>query len=221
MDLSRLPGDVNTSNENREANREGEAPAEPSFCVGSADRAPHASIEPFPTRRHPVHGIKFVDGQPTIIFDTICTKHRAITLANNTFHDAFRCVATGATAWLMGRYVIMPDHIHFFAGDCDSDVPYENWITYLKSQLTKTWNRRHQPGGRGDPSWRGELGGRGSRRAVHDDFRWQPDHWDTRIRSAEIYEEKWQYFLNNPVRKGLVSSPGDWPFQGEIFELRW
>jgi hypothetical protein len=83
-----------------------------------------------------------------------------------------------------------------------------------------------------------QTGGRGSRRAeTHDDrkaqqelrpptptsseFRWQTDHWDTRVRTAEIYEEKWLYFLNNPVRKGLVNKPEDWPYQGEIFELRW
>ena len=100
--------------------REGEAPAEPRRA-----------------RRHPVHGIKYVEGQPTIIFDTMCTKGRTPAFANVEFHSTFRAVAGNATAWLMGRYVIMPDHIHFFAGDVGRDIPYENWIKYLKSQLTK------------------------------------------------------------------------------------
>jgi REP element-mobilizing transposase RayT len=179
-----------------------------------------------PSRRHPAHGIKCVDGQPTIIFDTLCTKDRAAVLACDEFHCVFRNVAADATAWTMGRYVIMPDHIHFFAGDVGSNTSYEKWVKYLKSQITKRY-----------------LGGRGSRRAVAEEnietarreprppvpqerrsplpFRWLTDHWDRRVRSAESYEEKWQYFLNNPVRAGLVTKPEDWPFQRELFEIRW
>jgi putative transposase len=188
--------------------------------MNTEQREGEAPAEPLAKRRHPIHDIKYVDGQPTIIFDTICTKDRQPVLANAEFHSVFREVATKATAWLMGRYVIMPDHIHFFAADVGNVISYENWITYLKSQFTK------------------QLGGRGSRRTVGHSpeaaqqeprppinagaqFRWQIDHWDTRVRKAEIYEEKWLYFLNNPVRKGLVSKPEDWPFQGEVFELRW
>jgi putative transposase len=206
--------------------REGEAPAEPNQGF-EPNREDEALADPLRNRRHPVHGIKYVDGQPTIIFDTLCVKNRAPILACDEFHDAFREVAESSTAWLMGRYVIMPDHMHFFAGDVGSDISYENWVKYLKSQITKRYL-----GGQGS---RRAAGGRGSRRADADQdigqaprerrppmpFRWLTDHWDTRVRNAEVYEEKWQYCLNNPVRKGLVSHPSDWPFQGEIFELRW
>jgi putative transposase len=168
-----------------------------------------------------VHGIKYVDGQPTIIFDTLCVKHRRPVLACDRFHRIFCDVAANATAWLLGRYVIMPDHIHFFAADVGGEIAYENWVTYLKSQLTK------------------RLGGRGSRRAVESrsaaarqeprppqsaapaPFQWLTDHWDCRVRNSDAYEQKWQYFLNNPVRNRLVARPEEWPFQGEIFELRW
>jgi REP element-mobilizing transposase RayT len=202
---------MNIINREDEAAREGEAPAEP-----------HVK------RRHPAHGIKYVDGQPTIIFDTFCTKHRSPALANDAFHSLFREVATSATAWLMGRYVIMPDHIHFFAADIGSKISYENLITYLKSQITKGRGSRAES--------KVNSGGRGSRRAdrqprgaaqqelrppIVAEFRWQTDHWDTRVRNAEIYEQKWLYFLNNPVRKGLVTCSEDWPYQGEIFELMW
>jgi hypothetical protein len=95
-----------------------------------------------PSRRHPAHGIKYVDGQPTIIFDTICIKPRKPVLACDEFHAAFQQVAASATAWLMGRYVIMPDHIHVFAGEVGGNIEYENWITYLKSQLTKALGGR-------------------------------------------------------------------------------
>jgi putative transposase len=183
--------------------------------------------DPLPKRRHPAHGIKVVESQPTIIFDTICTKDRGPFLANDDFHNIFRDVAANAKAWLLGRYVIMPDHIHFFAGHDGGDIPYENWVKYLNSQLTKSLGRRDShPGGRGS-----RPGGRGSRRAAPlvpapgsagaSPSPWQTDHWDTRVRNADAYDHKWQYVLNNPVRAGLVAKPDDWPYQGEIFQLAW
>ena len=35
---------------------------------------------------------------------------------------------------------------------------------------------------------------------------WQSDHWDTRLRSGESYDAKWEYVRNNPVRAGLVKT---------------
>ena len=146
-------------------------------------------------RKRPAHGILYVDGQPTIIFDTVCTKDRIPWLANDEVHELFRSVWTNATGWLLGRYVVMPDHIHFFAAAVDPQISYENWIKYWKSQFTKQHNT---------PS-----------------HRWQTDHWDRRMRTELAYEEKWLYVLDNPVRKGLVTHAADWPYQGEIHELRW
>jgi putative transposase len=51
--------------------------------------------------------------------------------------------------------------------------------------------------------------------------RWQEGYWDTTIRRSEDLESKWEYVRNNPVRKGLVGNPDDWPFQGEINVLEW
>ncbi len=51
--------------------------------------------------------------------------------------------------------------------------------------------------------------------------RLQADHWDTRLRSGESDDAKWEYVRNNPIRAGLVADAGDWPFQGELNELRW
>jgi len=50
---------------------------------------------------------------------------------------------------------------------------------------------------------------------------WLPDHWDTRIRSAEDYAEKLAYVRMNSLRRKLVANPEDWPYQGQIFELQW
>ena len=50
---------------------------------------------------------------------------------------------------------------------------------------------------------------------------WQRDFWDTQMRSRAHYDEKWAYVRMNPVRQGLVRSPGEWPFQDEVFPLAW
>jgi REP element-mobilizing transposase RayT len=146
-------------------------------------------------RKHPTHGVLHVDGQPTVIFDTVCTKDRVAWLTNDVVHQILRDVWRAADAWHMGRYVIMPDHIHFFAAATISTIPYDNWVRYWKSQFTK----RYKVSG-------------------HD---WLADHWDVRMRSAAHYEDKWLYVRRNPVRHGLVASPDHWPYQGEIHLIRW
>ena len=171
---------------------EGEAPAEPPI-----EHANHS----FPVRKHPVHGVKTdIDG-PIVIFDTVCTKNRKPWLATALVHETLQAVWTEATAWLVGRYVIMPDHIHLFAAPGSPEVSLDNWVQYWKSQFTKLYKNQHS-----EKSLPG---------------RWQTEHWDTRLRSWQSYDQKWKYVRNNPVRHELVSRPDDWPFQGEIHKLRW
>jgi putative transposase len=132
---------------------------------------------------------------PTIVFLTVCTKDRQPWLATADNHSLLRRVWTEATAWLVGRYMVMPDHLHLFAAPGHPELSLERWVQYWKSQFSK---------------------GHGNR--AH---RWQTDHWDTRLRSGESYDSKWEYVVNNPVRHGLVARAEDWPYQGEINELRW
>src|SRR5262249_54101682 len=147
------------------------------------------------TRRHPHHEVIDKDGAPTIVFITVCTSGRVPWLANPEVHDCLVWIWRQATAWFVGRYVLMPDHVHMFASPGTPELPLKNWVTYWKSLFSK----RHQD-------------------RAH---RWQSDYWDTTLRGVDRYEEKWNYALNNPVRKGLVANASDWPFQGEVFELRW
>jgi REP element-mobilizing transposase RayT len=152
----------------------------------------------FAQRNHPAHGVIYFSNKPTIVYVTVCTKDRRPWLATPDIHATLREVWTAADAWHVGRYVIMPDHFHLFAAPNEHFVPFvevDNWSKYCKSQFSK----RHK-------------------NATH---RWQTDHWDTRLRSDESYESKWEYTRYNPVRAGLVAGPDDWPLQGEIMELRW
>jgi REP element-mobilizing transposase RayT len=137
-----------------------------------------------------------VEGEATIVFVTVCTKNRGRWLATHELHQLLRQVWTEASAWRTGRYILLPDHLHLFASPGEPEgISLENWIKYWESQFRK---KHKQP-----------------------QFKFQTDHWDTRLRSNESYEEKWEYVRNNAVRHGLVQRAEDWPFHGEIFELRW
>ncbi|HVK19342.1 MAG TPA: hypothetical protein VM533_20580 [Fimbriiglobus sp.] len=154
-----------------------------------------ATSPELPRRKHPAHGVFTYPHRPTIVYLTVCTHHRRPWLATDENHDLIRSVWQAATGWLVGRYVLMPDHMHLFAAPGTMDIEFDSWVTFWKSQFRK----RHS-----DKS-----------------IRWQTDHWDTRLRHDERYEEKWEYVVSNPVRAGLAARPEDWPFQGELFELRW
>ncbi len=109
-------------------------------------------------RKQPVHGVLIIPNRPTIVFLTVCTKDRQPWLATPEVYDLLRLVWTDATAWLVGKYIIMPDHIHLFAAPGQMEIPFDNWVRYWKSQFGK----RH-------------------RNPAH---RWQTDHWDRRLRTS-------------------------------------
>ena len=41
---------------------------------------------------------------------------------------------------------------------------------------------------------------------------WQPRYFDRAVRNVKEYVEKLDYMHLNPVRKGLVTRPEDWPW---------
>ena len=146
-------------------------------------------------RKRPAHGVRVSVLRPTIVFVTVCSDGREPWLATPEVHALLRQVRQEATAWLVGRYVIMPDHVHLFVAPGQPELALENWVRYRKSQFTQ---------GHGEP-----------------EHRWQAGFWDTRLRTGESYDDKWEYVRGNPVRHRLVEHAEEWPFQGVIHELAW
>jgi putative transposase len=155
-------------------------------------------IPGLPQRSHPIHQPLFEDGNRSlIIFATICTKDRRRLLANPECHLALHTAWQAAAHWLVGRYVIMPDHLHLFcAPNTNPLTALSGWIRYWKTATAKSIGASA-----------GTL--------------WQPDFWDTQLRGHESYAQKWDYVRHNPVRAGLVNVPEAWPYQGELNILRW
>jgi putative transposase len=149
-------------------------------------------------RKHPMHLlVREAHNRAIIVFVTACTAKRRKILASRCAHEVIVSAWQSATTWLVGRYVIMPDHVHLFCAPNGIDAPsLEVWIKYWKSVVTR---------------YLGEPGG-----AV-----WQRHYWDRQLRRSESYDDKWSYVCGNPVRHGLVSNADQWPYQGQLNELRW
>ena len=162
------------------------------------------------------------DNRAIILFVTVVTNLRQTVLDNKMVLDCIIDAWRKADNWLVGRFVIMPDHIHFFCAP--STYPpssFHSWMAYWKSIATKEY-------------WR-TLGGSRSRATeneMHADARervpparnpslFQRDCWDTQLRTGDSYAEKWEYVRNNPVRRGLVDKADAWPYQGEMNVLEW
>jgi len=142
------------------------------------------------------HAARGTSRRPTILFVTFAIQPRTPQLANEAFQEAFTDACHEADAWSVGFYMIMPDHVHVFCQPARVPrVGIHRWVSYLKRRITLN---------HGPHVWT-----------------WQPDRWDTQMRSGEHYHERWEYVSRNPVRKGLVAEPKAWPWQGVLHELRW
>ena len=149
--------------------------------------------------RRPPRLLTLIQNTDPLYFVTFNTYKRRPLLSHEALHQSWLTFATRAPnsgAWV-GRYVIMPDHIHLFVGLTDS-AKLTTWVQATKAVLGK------------------EL--------LHSGYQkphWQRGFFDHLLRSSESYEQKWEYVRLNPVRKGLCARPEDWPYQGEITPLEW
>jgi putative transposase len=94
----------------------------------------------------------------------------------------------------VGRYVIMPDHVHLFVRG-DSEFELAKWINGLKRAISVALGKTIKK-----PLW-------------------QPGFFDHVLRNNESYAQKWNYVHDNPVRAGFIRSANDWEYQGEIVSI--
>jgi putative transposase len=79
-----------------------------------------AGPKPRRDRRHPVHlSPSEKQNRAIIIFVTACSAKRRKVFATAEAHAAIVTAWNEASRWLVGRYVIMPDHVHFFCAPND------------------------------------------------------------------------------------------------------
>jgi putative transposase len=131
-------------------------------------------------------------------FVTFNTYKRVPLLAPSEIHETFRsfCLRAEEHSVAVGRYVIMPNHIHLFVILPPEGITLQKWIQALRSVLGKKLLALGFP----KPHW-------------------QEGFFDHVLRSSESYSQKWDYVRMNPVRAGLTETPESWPYQDEIVSL--
>ena len=150
------------------------------------------------TGRPPRLPAVFQKYDPPLYFVTVCCANRKHLLANEAVHTAFHDFAIRGHRdrhIAVGRYVLMPDHLHVFV--CGpAEFSLGQWVLMLKVALGKKLK---------------QLG--------HEPEFWQRGFFDRLVRNLESYAEKWEYVRENPMRAGLVSRAEDWSYQGEIMVI--
>jgi REP element-mobilizing transposase RayT len=146
-----------------------------------------------------LHRLEQLYVENPVYFLTFRTDGQKAILADETIHRAFIdfCHEALTRSIFVGRYILMPDHVHLFV---KLPPPSENlsmWVKSLKNYLSKSLRSRKVP-------------------APH----WQKGFFDHVLRSTESYSKKWLYMVENSIRAGLVTDWAQWPYQGEIQPLR-
>lgn len=132
-----------------------------------------------------------------IFFITTCTDNRRDILANS--QSASILIREWKSAkerhdWHVGRYVIMPNHVHFFCAPGNEAKDLSLFMKFWKEWTSKRIRKLS--------SIDGNI--------------WQSEFFDHLLCNEESYAQKWDYILNNSVRAGLVKNANEWPWQGEI-----
>jgi REP element-mobilizing transposase RayT len=137
------------------------------------------------------HRLDLIYFRSPLYFVTFCTRNRtkipSLDIAQGAIENYARLgILNFGVA--IGRYVIMPDHVHLFVRGGHGFV-LSTWVGGLKRAVSV---------------------------AVAKQRLWQPGFFDHILRSSESYTEKWNYVRENPVRAELVDYAANWPYQGEI-----
>ena len=160
----------------------------------------HSDDTAFPVRKRPsrnsVGGLFF--DRPIALFVTVNANRRQRVLAHPAAVACLLDAWKNAQDWLVSRYIVMPDHVHFLCVPGRIPVPdFHRWMKYWKAMVALSFPLLHA-------------------RPL-----WQRQCWDTQLRDGEHFSAKWEYLRANPVRKGLVARADDWPYQGTLCPMAW
>ena len=151
--------------------------------------------------------LKHFDHDGRARFITFCTHKRKPLLTNNKFRQIIvRVIAEirDKEKFRLLGYVIMPEHIHLvIIPKIDSKVG--EIIGAIKRRSSEEIHRLILKDGHPVPS---DL--RVKRNGVSRIVFWQRRCYDHNCRTEASLGEKIRYCHNNPVKRGLVSSPGRW-----------
>jgi REP element-mobilizing transposase RayT len=152
-----------------------------------------------PGRKHLPHFVPLEFHNQTILqYVTVCVSKRRQLLARPEIVELLLDCWRRSDHWIIGRWVVMPDHLHLFCAPAKSpQIPLKLWMQFWRNQSTRRWPYPDEK-----PVW-------------------QRDFFDRQLRSGESYHQKWLYLWENPIKENLVQKPEEWPFQGEMNVIPW
>ena len=148
--------------------------------------------------RRPPRLRRLFDNVRPFYFVTFNTYKRQRLLARPEVHEIFYnfCSKAREHDIAVGRYVIMPEHVHLFVAFPIDGIALPGWIQSLRTVIGKRLLRLKisKP-------------------------HWQEGFFDHLLHSHESYAQKWDYVRRNPVRAKLCQTAESWPYQGEIVPI--
>ena len=162
-------------------------------------------------------GLKRYSGEGHLHFIT-CSCYRRLpllrsALAKSVFVNILGEVRKRYGFALVG-YVVMPEHIHVLLGEPPRGTP-STVLEVLKQRVSRELRRKQR------------------RRVAEEQLPlrfalpvsalpqfWQRRYHDFNVWSEKKKNEKLEYMHNNPVKRGLVADPKDWPWSSYSFYSR-
>ena len=112
--------------------------------------------------------------------------------------------------FLLVGYVVMPEHVHLLLSESPSATP-SGVLQVLKQRVSRALRQRG----------RATAGNKGLRRPAGAELVlpkfWERRFYDFNVWSFDKRTEKLDYMHFNPVKRGLVTLPGDWPWSSWSF----
>jgi REP-associated tyrosine transposase len=107
--------------------------------------------------------------------------------------------------FLLLGFVVMPEHVHLLVSEAKGSNP-SKVLQVLKQQVSRALRRRRRK------LLRGQLSFRFAGARAEEKHFWQRRFYDFNVWSEKKLWEKLEYMHANPVRRGLVLHPKDWPW---------
>ncbi|MEI8289635.1 MAG: hypothetical protein WCH99_09180 [Verrucomicrobiota bacterium] len=128
--------------------------------------------------------LEFVN-QSVLQFVTICADKRRSLLARPEIVSLLLDSWRKANRWLVGRYVVMPNHLHLFCAPATMPVtPLKQRILFWRADVTRRWPHP-------------------SEKPI-----WQKGFFDRQLRHGESYRQKWLYLWGKSNQRWPCKTAG-------------
>jgi len=148
-------------------------------------------------------GLKRYYGQEHLHFLTCSCYHRQPWLDTARRRDLFEQILEQSRqryGFVVVGYVVMPEHIHLLISEPEQGTP-STVMQVVKQRFARRVLRKTKQSAAQGEFW-----------PDHEDRVWQRRFYDFNVWSARKRIEKLRYMHRNPVRRGLVLEPEQWPW---------